>query len=171
MAASHARNLAKTAIQAVVMWGMALGVLPVVIDWATAGPAFDAFRFTPRPALGWTTFALASCGGIWSAATMAVLGRGTPLPLDHPRELVVAGPYAYIRNPMAVFGLLQGSGIAMVLGSWIVLAYVAVGGALWNFVARPLEEAQLVRDFGEPYLRYRREVLCWKPRFRRYRRS
>ena len=95
---------------------------------------------------------------------MAVLGRGTPLPLDHPRVLVVSGPYAYIRNPMAVFGLAQGSGVAIVLGSWIVLAYVALGGALWNFLARPLEEQQLVHDFGESYARYRHHVRCWIPR-------
>jgi protein-S-isoprenylcysteine O-methyltransferase Ste14 len=32
----------------------------------------------------------------------AARGRGIPLPIDHPRQLVVTGLYRYVRNPMYV---------------------------------------------------------------------
>ncbi len=32
--------------------------------------------------------------------TFVVRGRGTPAPFDAPRELVAAGPYRWVRNPM-----------------------------------------------------------------------
>ena len=38
---------------------------------------------------------------------MAVTGRGTPLPFDAARDLVVSGPYRLVRNPMVVAGLTQ----------------------------------------------------------------
>src|SRR5512140_1440940 len=52
---------------------------------------------------------------LWAAGLMIVLwcfyeftfrGRGTPLPLDPPRELVVSGLYRYVRNPIYVGVLL-----------------------------------------------------------------
>ena len=95
---------------------------------------------------------------------MALRGEGTPLPTACARQLVVAGPYAYVRNPMAVFGLAQGAAVGIALGSWLVLAYVAAGGLLWNAVVRPAEEADMERRFGDAYRRYREQVRCWVPR-------
>ena len=45
---------------------------------------------------------------LWCVLVFARFGRGTPIPIDPPRQLVVRGPYRVIRNPMAV-----GVGIAL----------------------------------------------------------
>ena len=37
---------------------------------------------------------------LWCIFTFAVVGRGTPAPLDPPRRLVIRGPYSFMRNPM-----------------------------------------------------------------------
>jgi protein-S-isoprenylcysteine O-methyltransferase Ste14 len=100
---------------------------------------------------------------------MARLGAGTPLPLDHANRLVLRGPYAFIRNPMAFTGLTQATAVALILGSTAVLLYVGAGGSFWNWVVRPFEERDLARRFGEPYERYRRAVRCWVPRLTPYR--
>jgi len=114
-------------------------------------------------------FALGGSLGLASGLVMAVRGRGTPLPADCARELVVAGPYRYIRNPMAVAGLTQGVAVGVFLGSPAVIAFALLGGPVWHLFVRPWEEADLERRFGEPYRRYRAAVRCWLPRLPGYR--
>jgi protein-S-isoprenylcysteine O-methyltransferase Ste14 len=99
---------------------------------------------------------------------MSRIGKGTPLPLDHATELVVLGPYAYVRNPMAVSGIGQGLAVALFLGSPLVAIYALIGSAIWQFVFRPLEEDDLAARFGGLYENYRAAVKCWVPTTRRF---
>jgi protein-S-isoprenylcysteine O-methyltransferase Ste14 len=99
---------------------------------------------------------------------MSTIGRGTPLPLDHAHELVVVGPYRYVRNPMAVSGVGQGLMVALFLGSPLVAVYALMGSGIWQHIFRPLEEDDLAARFGADYENYRREVKCWIPRLTPY---
>ncbi len=164
--ASRAWNLAKTFVQTAIMWSTALWFVPSLI--VAFERRFDVPGFSPLREAGWTLLTAASCMGLWSGFTMAWLGEGTPLPFDTARRFVVEGPYRWIRNPMAVAGLAQGIGVGLILGSYAVLAYCAAGGLLWQWAARPIEEADLAARFGSTYERYRREVPCWRPRLRPY---
>jgi len=92
---------------------------------------------------------------------MSMLGDGTPLPSAMPNRLVIAGPYRWIRNPMAVAGIVQGAAIGLILQSWLVVAYAVVGSLVWNYAVRPLEEADLRERFGEEFQQYRDTVRCW----------
>lgn len=162
--ASARWNLTKTAVQTVVFWGGLLGAVPLGIHAAEGMlglPGFEA-----GVGAGVSLLLLASAGGVWSGWTMAVRGKGTPLPLDAARQLVVSGPYAWVRNPMAVTGLSQGLGVGLLIGSWGVVAYVIAGGLLWHFGVRPAEEADLEKRFGAAYRSYRSRVGLWLPRGR-----
>lgn len=163
------RNLAKTLVQIVVLWTTFLWVVPFAISRSEARLGIEWLRFPPLPPLGAVLFALFSLGGLSSAFVLVRHGEGTPLPIDTTGRLVVTGPYAYVRNPMAITGIGQGLSVGLVLGSGGVLLYAVAGALLWNFLARPLEEADLARFFGEPYQAYRRAVPCWIPRLRPYR--
>jgi protein-S-isoprenylcysteine O-methyltransferase Ste14 len=161
-APSTARSLVtRTALQVVVFWGVFLFVLPPFIarfDRLVAGaPGI------PRLTAAALLFVVASSLGIASALAMVLQGRGTPLPIDGPRHLVVRGPYARVRNPMAVAGLAQGAAVALWLGSPLVLAYVIAGGVLWHGFVRPLEESHLLATFGAEYGAYRARVPLWLP--------
>ena len=107
---------------------------------------------------------LASVLGVWSAVVMSTLGDGTPLPSAMPNRLVIAGPYRWIRNPMAVAGIVQGTAIGLILQSWLVIAYAVVGSLVWNYAVRPLEESDLKERFGEEFQQYRDTVRCWIPK-------
>lgn len=168
--ASNAVNLGKTLAQTAVFWLVFLLVIPLVLVRVEAWLGVRGFQ--PLPAmLVWSVFALASGLGLWSGTTMALAGRGTPLPLDAPRALVVAGPYRFVRNPMAIAGLTQGACVGAHLGSWATLAYVAAGLVLWNWLVRPIEERDLEQRFGAPFRAYRDAVRCWFPHRRGYRAS
>ena len=163
------RNVAKTLVQIVVFWGVLLWLFPILILRVVSEYQISGVQFAPSPRAGWTLLVVASAFGFWSGMTMARYGEGTPLPLDHANRLVVGGPYAYIRNPMAFTGLTQATAVALITGSTAVFLYVVAGGSFWNWVVRPFEERDLVRRFGEPYERYRQSVRCWVPRLTPYR--
>lgn len=154
-----------TAAQIVVFWGLFLGVIPLVITffeqrWGLSAP----LPSTALP-IGLAVLVFASALGVWSAGAMSTKGAGTPLPSAMPNYLVIAGPYRFVRNPMAVAGIAQGAAVGLILGSWMVVAYAIAGSLLWNYVVRPLEEADLEARFGNEYRRYRSAVKCWWPRF------
>jgi protein-S-isoprenylcysteine O-methyltransferase Ste14 len=167
-AASAAWNLAKTAAQAAVFWSTFLVVGPWLIAQLEGFLGLSPFRFTGQGPLA-GVLAVAFGGlNLASGTTMAVVGRGTPFPLDTPRELVIRGPYRFARNPMAIGGLGLGAAVGLWLGSLGTLLYVVAGGVLWQLIARPLEERDLQGRFGDDYARYRESVRCWWPRLRAY---
>ena len=128
--ADPAWNLAKTLVQMAVFWSFFLFVLP---PWLMAiGDHFGipAFRSDAGRGVAIVLFLSASALGLFSAVTMAVQGHGTPLPLDGPRKMVIAGPYAWVRNPMVVAGLAQGAAVALWHGSLIFGGYVIAGGVV-----------------------------------------
>jgi protein-S-isoprenylcysteine O-methyltransferase Ste14 len=151
-------------MQVVVFWGLFLFVLPPLVVSLAAALGYEPHPSPYLRAIGVALFAVASALGLLSAFTMAVRGSGTPLPLDAPRTLVVTGPYAVVRNPMAVAGLAQGVAVALWHGSAAVLLYVAAGGVLWHVAVRPFEEADLLREFGPAFVEYRNRVRLWVPR-------
>ncbi|WP_327111702.1 isoprenylcysteine carboxylmethyltransferase family protein [Nocardia sp. NBC_01730] len=90
--------------------------------------------------------------------------RGTLAPWDPPKDLVIGGPYRYVRNPMisGIFAILAGA--AAVLGSWWILGWFLLFVLAQNIYIRLDEEPKLVTRFGRPYEEYRRAVPRWIPR-------
>jgi protein-S-isoprenylcysteine O-methyltransferase Ste14 len=158
-------HVRRTGFQLVLFWGLFLVVFPLVIAflerrWQVDVAVPIAVRIT-----GVVILVAASALGIWSAITMSTLGKGTPLPSATARDLVIAGPYRFVRNPMAVAGIVQGAAVGLMLGSWLVVVYAVAGSFVWNELVRPIEEADLKERFGAEYEAYRDRVACWVPRF------
>jgi protein-S-isoprenylcysteine O-methyltransferase Ste14 len=99
-----------------------------------------------------------------SLRRFATDGHGTLAPWDPPRELVVRGPYRYVRNPMISGVLLLLLGEALVLRSRSHFLWACAFFAI-NAVYIPLlEEPDLEDRFGEAYREYRRHVPRLLPR-------
>lgn len=157
-------NLLKTFLQTSVFWLVFLYVLPrliIKIEGMLHLPSFS-----PLILLGWSCFVFFSILGLFSGYTMSWWGRGTPLPMDCPNELVIQGPYRLVRNPMAVAGIGQGICVGIILGSYSVIVYALLGAVLWHIWIRPTEEADLLERFGVSYQHYQKEIKCWIPTFR-----
>jgi protein-S-isoprenylcysteine O-methyltransferase Ste14 len=127
----------------------------------------------PQDPWGWAALvggvALNGIGFILFAASLwhfATQGRGTLAPWDPPRNLVVRGPYRYVRNPMISGVIFMLCGVAL----WLRSAPHAFWAATFmtaNFLHIPLiEEPQLERRFGGPYRRYCEGVPRFLPRLR-----
>jgi hypothetical protein len=69
---------------------------------------------------------------LWCLWDFATAGRGTPAPIDPPKELVVRGLYRTVRNPMYV-GVLTAI-TAAPFRSWTPLGYAIAVGSSMGFV-------------------------------------
>lgn len=149
-----------------------LVLVPGLLLWLVDGPRW--FWDLPGPQR-WMLYVpvnlLAAYGfwmGCWTCSLFLRVGRGTPAPWDPPRELVIRGPYRFVRNPMmsAVFALLISESLAT--GSRAIVAWTAVF-VVGNLFYIPLsEEPGLVKRFGASYEAYRRHVPRWIPRLTPY---
>jgi protein-S-isoprenylcysteine O-methyltransferase Ste14 len=91
-------------------------------------------------------------GGNWSS--------DVTLKRDH--ELIIAGPYRWVRHPIYTGILLALIGTALALGEWRgVLAVVLAAAAYWRKLQ--IEEAVMRRQFGETYARYAERVPALIP--------
>lgn len=166
--ATDARHLCRSLAQLVVFWTTFFVVVPAVLIAIEYRLHMDGspLRHDIFTVLGVGMFGVGSVIGLWSCVTMAVAGKGTPLPAETARELVLSGPYRYVRNPMATAGVLQVVGVGVWFGSWTVVAIGIAGAYVWNVMIRPVEEADLARRFGAAYQAYCARVRCWVPRLR-----
>ena len=160
--------LAKTFAQILVVWTLILVVFPYFILILEDKLGAARFDFPFQKIIAVVFFAAISSVGLTSAVTMSRVGRGTPLPLDATTKLVVAGIYAHVRNPMAISGIGQGLAVALFWGSPLVAVYALMGAFIWQFVFRPLEEADLRKNFGADYESYCENVRCWIPNRRAF---
>lgn len=160
--------LLKTLSQIAIVWTIILLVFPYLITFLEDKLGIARLQFPYQRPLAIALFVGISVIGVWAAVVMSRVGKGTPLPLDHATELVIAGPYRYVRNPMAVSGIVQGLAVALFLGSPLVAIYALMGSAIWQFIFRPLEEDDLELRFGQPFIDYRSVVRCWLPRVSGY---
>jgi protein-S-isoprenylcysteine O-methyltransferase Ste14 len=86
---------------------------------------------------------------------------------DAPRQVVAAGPYRWVRNPIYIAALIIVAGEAWLFLSVALLIYTGVLAVAFHLLVVGYEEPRLRRRFGEPYEAYRRAVSRWIPHFRR----
>lgn len=98
---------------------------------------------------------------LWCVTDFVRVGKGTPAPIDPPKELVVRGLYRYSRNPMYVGVVSTLLGEALLFQSWTLFVYAAVcATAMYTFVVL-YEEPTLRKKFGPAYEAYRAQIPRW----------
>ena len=142
--------------------GFLLVFLPArVLSWS---------GITPVPVIGvWQVVGMVVAGvgaaiAVWCILAFVIVGRGTPLPLDPPRRLVVRGPYRFVRNPMYVGAILALAGAALVYMSLPLLTYAILFGLAMHVFVIVSEEPTLRQKFGKDYEDYCGQVGRWWPK-------
>lgn len=140
--------------------GMVAGYIPLA--FLRRGPQLET------ASLAGLAYPLWLLGGVillWSFWNFLIQGRGTPAPLDPPKELVATGFYRNTRNPMYVGVLLVIVGHFMWFGFWNILLYAAVIFIAFNTFITYYEEPTLKKKFGAAYEAYCQRVPRWLWRF------
>ncbi len=107
---------------------------------------------------------------IWSVQTFYTKGgEGTPGPWKPISNLIISGPYTYVRNPMilGVVGLLLFESAIFSSFPFLLWATVFFIGNIIYF--KIFEERELIRRFGTNYENYKNEVPMLFPKFTPYR--
>ena len=101
---------------------------------------------------------------LWCAWDFIAAGKGTPAPIDPPRNLVARGLYRHMRNPMYAGITLILIGESVLFGSLNMLFYAYGVFLLFNIFIVFYEEPALKRKFGERYGDYCEMVPRWVPK-------
>jgi protein-S-isoprenylcysteine O-methyltransferase Ste14 len=137
------------------------GVVGVYVPLRIAG------GWRSAPAWAWLLAAPLLLAGafvyFWCLWNFAVVGRGTPAPIDPPKKLIVRGPHRYVRNPMYLAVLSVATGWAVLFRSSEILLYVACVALVFHLVVLVIEEPSLRHLFGAEYEEYCRSVRRWIP--------
>jgi protein-S-isoprenylcysteine O-methyltransferase Ste14 len=140
---------------------MFMVALPWLSNWLL--PYRVPLPFWPRAVAGAVLFV----GGLalWAVCVDAFVrrGRGTPFPLEAPRQLVTTGPFAVVRNPLIAADAAVVWGEALFLSSLGVLLYATLFTLYWNYIVVRVEEPELRDRFGEQYEAYCCRVPRWFP--------
>jgi|CXWL01.1.fsa_nt_gi protein-S-isoprenylcysteine O-methyltransferase Ste14 len=156
-------------VQAATSWSVLLYFIPrAILRWQLVAE-LRHFGIEPLVLPGLVVLALTSTVNLWSRLTLAVRGEGPAILFTPPAKLVVTGPYAWIRNPIAASTILQGIGVCLYTGSALLIGYLVLLVLVWHLLIRPGSEHELQRRFGREYEFYRRSVRCWLPMRRRFR--
>ncbi len=121
-------------------------------SWRTAAPGL----LTGLQFLGLLLILLCIFGRTW--CTLYIGGH-------KKRELITAGPYSLVRNPLYVFTVIGTAGLGLLAGSLVLaVAFPALAVAVFTPVVRA-EEAFLAHAFGDEFHSYAARTRRFWPRF------
>lgn len=156
------KNALVSALATILVPGVAAVLVPCWILRATdglAGPLIGPLEMV--------AIALVLLGGVmvvWVSSAFVIRGKGTPVPVAPPENLIAAGLYRFVRNPMYVGALLAlVAEAAFFRSAWILLYAGFLWLALHTFTVL-IEEPDLERRFGDSYRDYKARTPRWIPR-------
>jgi protein-S-isoprenylcysteine O-methyltransferase Ste14 len=143
--------------------------LAVFVFWANlVHPEHTSLRTIRGGLSAWLGISLIAGGWalhVWATITLA---RAISSTLQAPTNLIVTGPYRYVRNPIYLAAMAVFAGIYTLYNSWQLWAIIsALGcGAIVHCVVVFVEEPATLKRLGPAYDEYRHTVPRWFPRLR-----
>ncbi len=142
--------------------GVVAGFVPLTLLRFGAQMDFGVFSYLAFP-----LWIFGSIVILWCFWDFVQKGKGTPAPIDPPKELVVSGFYRHVRNPMYVGVLAVIFGHILWFGYWNLLIYALLIFSAFHLFVTQYEEPNLKRRFGVSYQEYLKKVPRWIPRVRK----
>ncbi len=150
---------------------MFVAVVPAVLFLAVWLLETRVFCEWARPleiALSVISFSVGTFFVAWAVLKQLTIGRGTPVPVAPPKELIVTGPYALCRNPIQLGAMLYYLSVGTYFGSMkIGLTMFFLGLIIGSSYHKLVEEKELLLRFGEEYEEYRKKTPFLIPKLKR----
>lgn len=91
------------------------------------------------------------------------IGKGTTVPTDPPKNLVIKGLYRFMRNPIYLAAFLILLGEFLLFGRLTLIFYFLLSILTLNPYVVFIEEPGLKKRFGKEYIEYINKVPRWIP--------
>lgn len=124
-----------------------------IVDWLShllkTKPGHNSYRLIFG--FGAVLLILAACLRTWGTSYLrAEVMRDARV---HTERLLADGPYRHVRNPLYLGNILMATGIGLMASR---IGFFVLAGGMTVFVIRLIlrEEAELLKDQGEPFRRY-----------------
>jgi protein-S-isoprenylcysteine O-methyltransferase Ste14 len=141
---------------------MLVGYFPYIISRTDA----ELFQTSIFAFVAFPLWLIAIAIVLWCFWDFTFKGRGTPAPIDPPKELVATGLYRFVRNPMYVSGILALIGWALWSPSLPLLVAPILFFAATHAFVTFYEEPTLKKKFGAAYEEYLKRAPRWIPRIK-----
>ncbi len=151
------------ALKTVLFTVIAPGTATVLLPWLILrhGGAVAMTDSLVLAAVGLGSISFGTGLYLWCATNFVRRGRGTPAPIDPPKNLVATGPYRFTRNPMYVAVVSVVVGESLLFQSWHLGLLAAGLLTVFHTFVVTYEEPTLKRLFGDEYVTYCRRVPRW----------
>jgi protein-S-isoprenylcysteine O-methyltransferase Ste14 len=146
------------ALFAVALIGLGAAPLLQLLGWV------DAWQWDLRPLriAGIAAVCLGLAGTLWSQLAMGDSWR-IGVDASERTTLMVAGPFALVRNPIFTAMLVSALGLVLLVPNWLSLSTLAILVLALEVQVRHVEEPYLLRTHGEAYGRYARATGRFLP--------
>ena len=137
--------------------GLALPLMAMILAYVIR-PSLITWASLPIPPwLRWVGFGLGVMSVAGAGWTLHHLGRNVSETIltKAGQELVVTGPYRWVRHPLYTSGLGLFLGIGLTAANGLILAWVGLCLTAVLGLVIPREERELVGLFGDEYRKYR----------------
>ncbi|MBL7142033.1 isoprenylcysteine carboxylmethyltransferase family protein [Patescibacteria group bacterium] len=115
----------------------------------------------PWQTIGMVVFFLGIILSVWGRFTLKENWH-TAMEFARPKELIISGPYHYIRHPIYFGSLLMGLGFELTISSWLFFAVLLLGPPfIW--VCAHKEEQLLLKWLNREYQDYKRQTNRFIP--------
>ena len=101
---------------------------------------------------------------VWVSIAFVAQGKGTPAPIEPPKNFVATGLYRFLRNPMYFGAILTVFAEALFFRSAWLLLYATILWLALHSATVLFEEPQLESRFGDSYRQYKAGTPRWIPR-------
>jgi len=98
---------------------------------------------------------------LYCSRLFLIFGRGTPVPVEPPKKLVVSGLYKYTRNPIYIGYFMIFLGEFLFFGQFLLLIYFFLTIVKINLYVIYYEEPILKKRFGKNYQEYLKKIPRW----------
>ncbi len=88
-------------------------------------------------------------------------GKGTPVPIEPPKKLVIKGLYKYSRNPMYISYMMIALSLFLYFGYILLFAYFLFAIIVIHLAVVYFEEPRLKKRFSKDYLDYFNKIPRW----------